>query len=159
MLGGSDMRAVYAFAHKHALSVLLSAQSFNTLRGVLDEMRVSSSRTEREIADQPAAWERAVALAGDVDVFPAGARIAFIGCGSSWWAASAIAALREARRLGETDAFAASEASLERAYDRIVAISRSGTTSELLHALGRVRPNTPTAAIVGVPSSPVAAAC
>jgi fructoselysine-6-P-deglycase FrlB-like protein len=122
-------------------------------------MRVSSSRTEREIADQPVAWERAMALAGDVDVLAPGARVAFIGCGSSWSAASAIAALRESRRLGEADAFAASEATLDRAYDRVVAISRSGTTSELLHALGRVRPNTPTAAIVGVPGSPIAAAC
>src|SRR5262245_9895937 len=126
-------RARRRSVHKHALRMLISARLSRTLRPVLDEMRVSSSRTEREIADQPAAWERAIALAGDVALIPAGARVAFIGCGSSWSAATTIAALRESRKYGETDAFAASEAPLDRGYDRIVAISRSGTTSELLH--------------------------
>jgi fructoselysine-6-P-deglycase FrlB-like protein len=126
---------------------------------VLDPLPGSPSLTEREIADQPAAWERAAALAPAVDLFPAGARVALIGCGSSWSAAAAVAALREELGLGETDAFPASEAPLDRAYDRIVAVSRSGTTSEVLHALGRVRPGTRTMAIVGAPESPVAEAC
>jgi fructoselysine-6-P-deglycase FrlB-like protein len=129
------------------------------VRGVLDQLSGSSSLTEREIADLPAAWERAAALARTVELFPTGARVALIGCGSSWSAASAIAALREELGLGETDAFPASEAPLDRAYDRVVAISRSGTTSEALHALGRVRAGTPTTAIVGTPGSPVAQAC
>jgi fructoselysine-6-P-deglycase FrlB-like protein len=117
------------------------------------------SLTAGEIADQPAAWARAAALARDVDLVHAGARMALIGCGSSWSAAAAIAALRERAGLGETDAFAASEAPLGRAYDRVVAISRSGTTSELLHALERVRSGTRTVALVGNPDSPVAQAC
>jgi fructoselysine-6-P-deglycase FrlB-like protein len=115
--------------------------------------------TQREIADQPPAWSRAAALAREVDPFPAGARIAVIGCGSSWSAAAAIAGLREARALGETDAFPASEARLSRAYDRVVAISRSGTTSEVLYALERLPAGTPTTAIVGTAGSPVEEAC
>jgi fructoselysine-6-P-deglycase FrlB-like protein len=115
--------------------------------------------TAGEIADQPAAWARAAALAPDVDLMPTGARVALVGCGSSWSAAAAIAALRERAGQGETDAFAASEAPLGRAYDRVVAISRSGTTSELLHALARIRSGTRTVALVGAPDSRVAQAC
>jgi fructoselysine-6-P-deglycase FrlB-like protein len=117
------------------------------------------SWTEREIADQPAAWERAAALASTVELFPHGARVALIGCGSSWSAAQAIAALRERGRHGETDAFPASEAPLARAYDLVVAISRSGTTSEVLHALDRVPGDVRTVAVVGVEDSPIAHAC
>src|SRR5919197_6274570 len=122
-------------------------------------MRPPPSLTEREIDDQPAAWERAARLAGTVDLLPPGARVALVGCGSSWWAATAIAALREGLGHGETDAFPASEAPLSRAYDHVVAISRSGTTSELLHALTRVSAGTATVAVVGARESPVAQAC
>jgi fructoselysine-6-P-deglycase FrlB-like protein len=117
------------------------------------------SLTEREIAEQPAAWARAAELAPSVDLLPTGARVAVIGCGSSWSVATAIAALREGLGLGETDAFPASEAPLGRAYDRVVAISRSGTTTELLDALARARSDTRTIALVGEPDCPVAAAC
>jgi fructoselysine-6-P-deglycase FrlB-like protein len=126
---------------------------------VLDELSGEPSLTEREIVDQPAAWERAAALASAAELVPDGARVALIGCGSSWSAAQAIAALRERRGHGETDAFAASEARLARAYDRVVAISRSGTTSELLYALDRVPGDVPTVAVVGVEDSPIARAC
>jgi fructoselysine-6-P-deglycase FrlB-like protein len=126
---------------------------------VLDELRTSSVLTEREIADQPAAWERAAALGREVDLFPAGARVALVGCGSSWSAAVAIAALREGMALGETDGFPASETPPSRAYDRVVVISRSGTTSEVLHALARLPADTRTTAIVGAAASPVAEAC
>src|SRR5919198_97405 len=122
-------------------------------------MRPPPSLTEREIEDQPAAWERAARLAGTVDLLPPGARVALVGCGSSWWAATAIAALREGLGHGETDAFPASEAPLTRAYDRVVAISRSGTTSEVKHALARVPETTTTTAVVGAPDSPVANEC
>ena len=129
------------------------------MRQVLDELSASPSLTQREIADQPAAWERAAALASTADLFPDGARVALIGCGSSWSAAQAIAALRERGGHGETDAFSASEALMARAYDRVVAISRSGTTSELLHALDHVPVGVPTVAVVGVEDSPIARAC
>jgi fructoselysine-6-P-deglycase FrlB-like protein len=139
--------------------MLFRARQCRTLRGVLDELRSSSVLTEREIADQPAAWERAAALAREVDPLPAGVRVALVGCGSSWSAAAAVAALREGIGLGETDAFPASEAPPSRAYDRVVAVSRSGTTSEVLHALARLPAGTRTTAIVGAAASPVAEAC
>jgi fructoselysine-6-P-deglycase FrlB-like protein len=68
-------------------------------------------------------------------VLPArGERVAVIGCGTSWHIASAIAAAREAAGHGETDAFPASEMPL-RDYDTLLAVSRSGTTIEVLDAL------------------------
>jgi fructoselysine-6-P-deglycase FrlB-like protein len=115
----------------------------------------SPSLTEREIADQPAAWERAAAVAAAVELFRAGERVAVVGCGSSWSAATAIAALRG----HETDAFAASEAPLDRAYDHVLAISRSGTTTEVLQALARISNGARTTALVGVPASPIGDAC
>ena len=113
-----------------------------------------------EIRDQPRAWSQAIELgASAVGALPAGERIAVTGCGSSWHAAKALAALRELGGAGETDAFSASEARLDRGYDRVVAISRSGATTEILRALEQVRAGTPTVAVVGDPKSPVAAAC
>jgi fructoselysine-6-P-deglycase FrlB-like protein len=113
-----------------------------------------------EIRDQPRAWSQAIELgASAVGALPAGERIAVTGCGSSWHAAKALAALRELGGAGETDAFSASEARLDRGYDRVVAISRSGATTEILRALERVRAGTPTVAVVGDPASPVGAGC
>jgi fructoselysine-6-P-deglycase FrlB-like protein len=113
-----------------------------------------------EILDQPNAWSRAAELArATLDALPIGERIAVIGCGSSWHAAKSIAALREFRGHGETDAFAASEALLDRSYDLVVAISRSGATTEIRRALERVGPDAATLAVVGDPHSPVAAGC
>jgi fructoselysine-6-P-deglycase FrlB-like protein len=67
--------------------------------------------------------------------------------------AQAYAALREAAGLGETDAFAASEMPADRPYDRLVAITRSGTTTEVLELLRRV--STPTLAITAAGGTPV----
>lgn len=118
------------------------------------------SLVAEEIFDQPRAWSRAVELARRTpDALPAGERVAVIGCGSSWHVAKALATLRELNGQGETDAFAASEALLDRDYDRVVAISRSGATTEIRRALELARPGTTTVALVGDPLSPVAAEC
>jgi fructoselysine-6-P-deglycase FrlB-like protein len=117
------------------------------------------SITWREIASQPAAWRRAAALAGEVaDLLPApGLSVCLVGCGTSLYMAQAWAALRESAGHGRTDAFAASELPTGRRYDVLVAISRSGTTSEVLHALSQgIAPRTLT--ITAVPQSPVAEA-
>jgi fructoselysine-6-P-deglycase FrlB-like protein len=97
------------------------------------------SITSGEIASQPALWERAALLAGKSgDALPApGARVCVVGCGTSLFVAQSWAALRERAGQGETDAYAPSELPDGRRYDVLVAISRSGTTSEIVHALGR----------------------
>ena len=94
-----------------------------------------------EIESQPDAWRRAVAILPAVaSALPqTGERVAVIGCGTSWFMAEAYAALREDSGLGETDCFPASRLPAGRDYDRVVAISRSGTTTEVLEALANTR--------------------
>lgn len=117
------------------------------------------SEIEREIASQPSCWREA-ALRGNrsaTDLPSAGARVNVVGCGTSLYMAQAAAALRESLGQGETDAFAASEAPLGRPYDAVIAISRSGTTTEVVRHLREVR-GPRRIAIVGVEDSPVAEA-
>ncbi|WP_049563973.1 SIS domain-containing protein [Streptomyces sp. SBT349] len=118
------------------------------------------SRTAAELATQPECWLRAVRDHADfAAALPRrGERVAVTGCGTSWFMAQAYAALREAAGEGNTDAFAASEFPAGRAYDRVVAITRSGTTTEVLDLLGALRvagPGTPLVALTADPSSPV----
>jgi fructoselysine-6-P-deglycase FrlB-like protein len=115
------------------------------------------SVTSAEILSQPAVWTQAVALLDVVeDLLPSpGARVAVIGCGTSYFMAQAIAALRESAGQGETDAFVASEAPVTRRYDLVVAISRSGTTTEVVRALDAFADGVATLAITAVDDTPV----
>jgi len=92
---------------------------------------------ERELASQPEIWTAAAALAESGPLPAPGERVCAIGCGTSLFMAQAYAALRERAGHGWTDAFAASELPVGRRYDVLVALSRSGTTTEVVHALGR----------------------
>jgi len=111
-----------------------------------------------EIASQPALWRKAAGVAQSVaGLLPApGEPAAAIGCGTSHHIARAYAALREERSLGTTDAAIASELSPHRSYGRVVAISRSGTTTEVLRTLEGLRGSIATVAVTAVPGSPVA---
>ena len=111
-----------------------------------------------EIASQPALWRKAAGVASAVaGLLPApGEPAAAIGCGTSLHVARAYAALREERNLGTTDAATASELSPHRSYGRVVAISRSGTTTEVLRTLERLSGSIATVAVTAVPGSPVA---
>ncbi|MFD8062324.1 SIS domain-containing protein [Streptomyces cyaneofuscatus] len=111
----------------------------------------------RELASQPDCWRRAAGMAGGLaGQLPAsGERIAVVGCGTSYFMAQAYAALREGSGQGETDAFAASEFPVGRRYDRIVALSRSGTTTEVLGLLAQAE-GTRRTVIIGDPESPMA---
>ena len=115
---------------------------------------------DAEIASQPDCWLRAAGLAADLaGVLPApGERVAVAGCGTSWFIAQSYAALREVSGQGETDAFAASEMPAGRRYDRVLALSRSGTTTEILDLLARVGGSAATVVITAAADSPVAAA-
>ncbi|BCW35437.1 hypothetical protein StoSoilA2_14930 [Arthrobacter sp. StoSoilA2] len=117
---------------------------------------------EEELVSQPDVWQRAIDQAGAEKLLPAdGQRIAVIGCGTSWFMAQSYAAARESAGKGVTDAFAASEAflnsnSVDRQYDAVVAITRSGTTSEVLEILTGLKGIVPTVAIIGDTASPIA---
>jgi fructoselysine-6-P-deglycase FrlB-like protein len=118
------------------------------------------SAIEREVASQPAVWRRAAALASVViaDLPRVGGRLAVLGCGTSLYMAQAYAAAREAAGAGETDAFPASEFPEARAYDAVLAISRSGTTTEVVQALASLPDSVSRHAVVGVAGTPVASA-
>jgi fructoselysine-6-P-deglycase FrlB-like protein len=84
-----------------------------------------------------------------------GERVAVVGCGTSYFMAQAVAALREDTGQGETDAFAASEFPHGRAYDHVVALTRSGTTTEVLDLLARLKGGVRTTAVTADPDTPV----
>jgi fructoselysine-6-P-deglycase FrlB-like protein len=114
------------------------------------------SNITHELTSQPRCWAEAASIASRlVDALPRpDQRVLAVGCGTSLHIAQAYAARREAHGLGETDAYPASEVPVGRTYDRILAISRSGTTTEIVRVLeARKEPST---ALVGVENTPVA---
>jgi fructoselysine-6-P-deglycase FrlB-like protein len=116
------------------------------------------SDLQREVAGQPDDWAGVVARLPELaEALPApGARVAVVGCGTSYFMAQAYAALREQAGHGETDAFAASEHRLDRGYDAVLVITRSGTTTEVIDVLTSLRGrDLVTAAIVATPGTPV----
>ncbi|MDQ6608132.1 MAG: SIS domain-containing protein, partial [Actinomycetota bacterium] len=112
---------------------------------------------EREIESQPETWRQAAARARDAagDLPARGDRLAVIGCGTSLFVAQALAVLREAAGHGEADAFPASEMPSGRGYDAVLAVSRSGTTTEVLRALQRLPDGVSTLAICAVADTPI----
>src|SRR5271167_5223416 len=99
-----------------------------------DRLEPVMSYLTDEIASQPGCWSKAIEMAGSAEsALPRpGERVAAVGCGSSLNVARCYASLREAAGQGETDAFPASEVPAARRYDRMVYVSRTGTTTELL---------------------------
>src|SRR2546430_701666 len=111
--------------------------------------------TSREIASQPAAWRQAAAAAASITLPNSVSRVAVVGCGTSFHVAQAFAALMEDHGRGTWDAFPASEFPRQRTFDWVLAISRSGTTTEVLRVLDSVRGRAATCAVTAVPASPV----
>jgi fructoselysine-6-P-deglycase FrlB-like protein len=110
----------------------------------------------REVATQPDDWLEARRTAGQYgDLLPApGERVAVVGCGTSLYMARAIAVLREDAGQGLTDAWTPTEARLDRGYDRLLAITRSGTTTEVLDLLASVRGRLPATVITSSAGTP-----
>jgi fructoselysine-6-P-deglycase FrlB-like protein len=117
----------------------------------------SAAFVTAEIASQPDVWALGLDLAGRLAQLlgKPGERVAFVGCGTSWFVSQVIAAWREGAGLGESDAFTATETPLHRNYDRIVAITRSGTTTEIIDLLAAVRGRIPTVTLTADVSTPV----
>lgn len=108
--------------------------------------------TTREIQSQPELWLRAQAYAADrpAGLPQPGERVLVLGCGTSYYAGAAYATLREQAGQGITDACIASElGAVVRPYDRVLAISRSGTSVEVVDALARLRGSVPVTAVLG----------
>lgn len=111
--------------------------------------------TAREIASQPECWKRA--RTQDTAGLPAkGERVLVLGCGTSYYVAAAYAWLREQAGHGVTDALIASELPpIVRDYDRVIAISRSGTTTEVVQALQALPSHVRVTAVLGELGTPV----
>lgn len=118
-----------------------------------------TSKTTSEINSQPELWQRAVDLAPGVEGLPgAGERVAVIGCGTSWFMAQSYATLREDLGQGPTDAFTASLFPTGRDYDRVILLSRSGTTTEMIDvAVALEGRSTHTVLLTAVGAGPIAA--
>ena len=116
-----------------------------------------TTHLEREVRSQPALW-RAVAarLPALAPALPRpGERVAVVGCGTSLFVAQAYAALRESAGQGVTDAWAASEHRIGRGYDRVVAVTRSGTTTEVLELLEHLPHDQRRSVVTADPTTPV----
>lgn len=115
--------------------------------------------TTREIDSQPDVWRQALRLLPTVGPLLArpGERVLVIGCGTSAFVAESFALLRETAGLGETDAAYASEPRPWRPYDAVIAITRSGTTTEVAEALEALPAGVRKVVVTGVEDSPCAA--
>jgi fructoselysine-6-P-deglycase FrlB-like protein len=115
------------------------------------------SVTREEISSQPQMWRQVADLLPQVsEKLPApGDRVAVVGCGTSYFIAQAVAVAREAAGQGETDAFVASEMPAGRPYDLVLAISRSGTTTEVVRCLEALPSGVRSLAISAVSGTPV----
>lgn len=115
--------------------------------------------TTAEISSQPHCWERAQQQGlSEVPGLPtAGERVLVLGCGTSYYVAATYAWLREQAGHGLTDAIIASELPTRvRAYDRVIAISRSGTSAELIEAVARLAPDVAVTSVLGELGTPLA---
>ncbi len=112
---------------------------------------------EREAASQPALWRSVAARLPELaDRLPSpGERVAVVGCGTSLYVAQAYAELREAAGQGVTDAWPASEHRLGRGYDRVLAITRSGTTTEVVDLLRELPEGPRRTVLTADPATPV----
>ena len=110
-----------------------------------------------ELASQPSVWRQAQALTDELrsKLPDDGARIGILGCGTSLYVAQAVANFRERQGAGETDAFPGSEVPAARSWQSVIAISRSGTTTEIIDAVGALPAGTDVLGIIGEPGSPL----
>lgn len=109
---------------------------------------------DREIESQPEIWGQVAKFGPSVySLLPKiGEKVAVVGCGSSWFMAMSYASLRENLGHGLTDVFVASEFNFNRNYDRVLAITRSGTTTEILDVLEKVE--VPSVVVTAIHDSP-----
>jgi fructoselysine-6-P-deglycase FrlB-like protein len=112
---------------------------------------------DTELASQPAIWKIAASRLPQMGArLPrSGESVAVVGCGTSWFIAMSYAVHREQSGAGVTDAYSASEFPVGRNYDRVVLISRSGMTTEILDLL-ELLPVDRVIAITAVPTSTLA---
>lgn len=94
------------------------------------------TQTDVEIASQPETWRRALSEADQHRALlpRSGESTLYVGCGTSAFVAHAVSLLCQHAGFASTDWAYASELP-DRPYDRVIALTRSGTTTEVLDAL------------------------
>lgn len=92
------------------------------------------NKTRAEIESQPSVWANPQVLQIAGQLPGRGTRVGVLGCGTSLFVAQSYAAFREESGHGLTDAFAASLVPA-RDWDYLIALSRSGFTTEVLEAV------------------------
>jgi fructoselysine-6-P-deglycase FrlB-like protein len=111
--------------------------------------------TEDEIRSQPALWRRVSEDPVPDFLTDHGRRMLVIGCGTSAFMAMSYAVLREQAGAGETDWAYGSEVPTGRHYDTVLALTRSGTTTEIVDALQVLEAHR-TAMVTAVAGGPLA---
>ncbi len=113
--------------------------------------------TDAEVRSQPTVWRRSLDLVRQAraQLVAPGEKVLLIGCGTSAFVARALADLREAAGMGETHWAYASEMPRGRSYDRVVALTRSGTTTEVLAALAALPAGTQRVGVCAAAGMPV----
>ncbi|MCQ3812794.1 MAG: SIS domain-containing protein [Acidimicrobiia bacterium] len=112
------------------------------------------NKTHTEIESQPSVWANPQVMQIANQLPGRGTRVGVVGCGTSLFVAQSYAAFREESGHGLTDAFAASVAPV-RDWDCLIALSRSGCTTEVLEAL-RLSNAGKTIALTASAQSPIA---
>ena len=120
--------------------------------------RTIAEATVREVESQPAVWATALALPStERDCLPrTGESTLAIGCGTSFYILDAYARRRQELGEGLTRAAVASELDDPATYDRVLYLSRSGTTTDVLRTIERLDGTLSSVAICGAGGTPIA---
>lgn len=120
----------------------------------------AGAHTVAELTSQPRTWRRAIAQARAGTALPrAGEPVLVIGCGTSYYIGQSYARLRSASGLGSTRAAIPSEMDGAQDGETVVALSRSGTTGDVVRTAAALRSTHRVVGIVGAGSSPLVDAC
>jgi fructoselysine-6-P-deglycase FrlB-like protein len=119
------------------------------------------SLTRSEVESQPEIWTQVLAAAADLRrrLPPSGVPVLFIGCGTSFYIGASYARRRTTAGMGRTRAAVASEIPYVEDDETVLLLSRSGTTTDVVRAADRLRPDHRVVGIVGEPGTPVAELC
>ncbi|MBS5946778.1 SIS domain-containing protein [Winkia sp. ACRQY] len=111
------------------------------------------SLTSQEISSQPETWRKTTQVDASALVTEKG-RVAVVGCGTSWFMAQAYARMRELKTGEATFAYTATEFPMGD-WQKVICISRSGTTTEIVDLLRATREqNFPNVLITAVTPGP-----
>ena len=117
--------------------------------------------TSREISSQPDIWGRVLAETGaTLPLLPKrGESVLFLGCGTSYYIGEAYARMRNAAGAGRTRCAIASEVPYVDDDEVIVALSRSGTTTDLVRTVKELAGSHRVIGILGEGGTPLVRHC